>query len=211
MDRTKLVAAQLGRMRGMTRYYHERFFADVRHTTLVSVALFVIGWWGVPEAFLLVPPVALIGANQTAFDASYLHFARHYAASLESDLNTMVGRKVLVGADLEDRYLYPLNEKKIVTAHLGSGFSWFGWMTILYSASGALAFMAGFALGVPTLTEAGSTWTVSYLVVLGVFLLGSLAVGGWWFVTGVGESRLREVLDAEFGRSVAEPDSTSSS
>ena len=206
MDRTKLAIAQLGRMRGMTRYYHQRFFADVRHTTSVCVVLLVVGWWGVPEVFLLVPPVALIGANQTAFDASYLHFARQYAASLESDLNATVGAKVLVGAELEARYLYPLNEKKIVTAHLGPGFSWFGWMTILYAASGALAFMAGLALGLPTLAEAGSTWTVSYLVTLGVLLLGSLVVGGWWFVTGVGESRLVEILENEFGRSLSDSD-----
>ena len=35
-DRTRLRAAQLGRMRGMTRYYHERFFSDVRHSDLIQ-------------------------------------------------------------------------------------------------------------------------------------------------------------------------------
>ncbi len=204
MDRLTLATTQLGRMRGMTRYYHERFFADIRYTTALSVVLLLIGWWGIPEAFLLVPPVALLGANQTAFDASYLHFARHYAASLESDLNEGVRKKVLVAAELEDRYLYPLNEKKIVTAHLGWGFSWFGWMTILYTFSGALAFLAGLALGLSTLTEAGSTWTFAYLGILGVLVLASVVIGGWWFVAGTGESRLKEVLDAEFGRSMSD-------
>lgn len=200
MDRTNLAAAQLSRMRGMTRFYHQRFFADIRYTTALCVGLLLIGWWGVAEAFLLVPPVALIGANQTAFDASYLHFARHYASVLESDLNATQRRKVLVGAEMEDRYLYPLNEKKIVTAHLGPGFSWFGWMTILYTITGALAFLAGLALGIPVLLEAGSTWTFSYLAILGVLLLASLAIGGWWFVAGTGEKRLQEVLTAEFGK-----------
>lgn len=206
MDRSNLAAAQLGRMRGMTRYYHQRFFSDIRYTTALCVGLLLIGWWGVPEAFLLVPPVALIGANQTAFDASYLHFARHYAATLESYLNSTQRRKVLVAAEIEDRYLYPLNEKKIVTAHLGPGFSWFGWMTLLYTASGALAFLAGLALGLPRLIEAGATWTFSYLAILSVVLLASLIIGGWWFVAGTGERRLQEVLAEEFGKPMSNSD-----
>ncbi len=204
MDRSNLVATQLARMRGMTRYYHQRFFADIRYTTTLTVGLLLIGWWGIPEAFLLVPPVALIGANQTAFDASYLHFARHYAASLEANLNETQRKKVLVAAELEDRYLYPLNERKIVTAHLGSGFSWFGWMTILYTASGALAFLAGLALGLPVLEEVGPTWTLFYLAILGLLLLASVIIGGWWFVAGTGERRLQEVLVAEFGKPMSD-------
>lgn len=205
MDSSTLAAAQLGRMRGMTRYYHERFFADIRYTTVLSVVLLLVGWWGIPEAFLLVPPLALLGANQTAFDASYLHFARHYALSLETALNNGIQKKILVAAELEDRYLYPLDEKKIVTAHLGSGFSWFGWMTILYTLSGALAFLAGLALGLSTLIEAGRLWTFVYLGVLGVLLLASLVIGGWWFVGGTGERRLREVLEREFNMPIGEP------
>lgn len=199
IDRLTLAADQLRRMRGMTRYYHGRFFADVRNTSLLVLILFVLGWAGIDEAFLLVPVVALLGGNQTAFDASYLHFARHYARVLESDLNAAVRKRVLVAADLEDRYLYPLDATKIVTAHLGSGFSWFGWMTILYTLSGVLAFFAGLAMGWPVLVEAGSSWIVFYVGAIGMLTLGSLTVGGWWFVGGVGERRLREVLDTQFG------------
>ena len=71
MDPTlKIAADQLGRMRGMTRYYHERFFSDIRLQVVLTVALFVIGFWEVEGAFLLIPVVALYGAVQTAFDAS---------------------------------------------------------------------------------------------------------------------------------------------
>lgn len=189
-------------MRGMTRYYHERFFADIRSTTLVVLALFVIGWVGIDEAFLLVPLAALLGGNQTAFDASYLHFARHYAATLESDLNAGVRKRVLIGSDLEDRYLYPLNETKIVTAHLGSGFSWFGWMTLLYTLSGGLAFCAGLVLGWPILLASGAGWVIFYTSAIAVLVLASVAIGAWWFVGGAGEQRLREVLQSEFARPV---------
>jgi hypothetical protein len=187
-------------MRGMTRYYHEQFFADVRNTTILVFGLLIIGWAGIEEAFLLVPVAALLGGNQTAFDASYLHFARHYAATLESDLNEGVREKLLVGADLEDTYLYPLNKRKLVTAHLGSGFSWFGWMTLLYTLTGALAFGAGIALGWPVLVTAGNGWQVFYLAAIGGIATASLVIGRWWFVSGVGERRLREVLDTEFGQ-----------
>lgn len=195
-----LASDQLRRMRGMTRYYHERFFSDIRNTTLLVLALLIIGWAGIEEAFLLVPVAALLGGNQTAFDASYLHFARHYAARLEADLNTGVRRKVLVGADLEDRYLYPLNQRKLVTAHFGSGFSWFGWMTLLYTIIGALALGAGIALGWQVLVVAGSVWQYFYLAAIGVLVAASLAIGGWWFVSGVGERRLEDVLGTEFGQ-----------
>jgi hypothetical protein len=102
MDDTTLMAArQLDRMRGMTLEYHRRFFSDVRMVLLVTVALFVVGFWGVTAAFLLVPVVALYGAVQTAFDASYLIFARHYAARLERLLDARTGSSIHVGAALE--------------------------------------------------------------------------------------------------------------
>lgn len=202
MDRTTVAAEQLRRMRGMTRYYHQRFFADIRFTTGAVVGLLLIGWWGVTEAFLLIPFLTLIGANQTAFDASYLHFARHYAATLERDLNQGLRRKVLVAAELEDHYLYPLNRPKVVTAHLGSGFSWFGWMTILYTVVGVMSFAGGLALGWPTLRAAGTSWTVSYLVAVAVLVVASLAIGGWWFLAGAGESRLRSVLASSYGETL---------
>ncbi len=72
---TRIAAMQLSRMRGMTAMYHKRFFFDINFTTVLVIALLVIGWWQVPEAFLLVPVVALIGAVATAFDSSYLTFA----------------------------------------------------------------------------------------------------------------------------------------
>jgi hypothetical protein len=78
----ELTARQLSRMRGMTALYHRRFFFDVNLTTVLVVGLFVVGWAGVEQAFLLVPVVALIGAIQTAFDSSYLTFARWYAMFL---------------------------------------------------------------------------------------------------------------------------------
>lgn len=203
-----LARDQLSRMRGMTRYYHQRFFSDTRFTVVALVSLLLFGFWGVTEAFLIIPVVALIGANQTAFDASYLHFARHYAAELEHEINSAMRRRMLVGAELEDRYLYPLNKSKVVTIGFGQDFSWFGWMTVLYTSLGALAFGLGLALGWQTLYASGTGWVLFYLVALTLATVGSLTTGGWWFVSGVGEARLQGVLESRFGHPVAREDVT---
>ena len=195
----RLRADQLGRMRGMTRYYHERFFSDVRFVAVAVVALLVLGWWEVPEAFLLVPPVALFGAAMTAFDASYLLFARHYSARLEADLNEALGPDTLLAARVEDTYLFPLNDRKIVVASLGSGFTWFGFMTLFITAFGIAAFGFGLALGWPTLVGHGSGWAIAYLGVLGAATFAALGVGLWWFVGGEGERRLQAVLGTRSG------------
>lgn len=186
-------------MRGMTRYYHERFFADTRYAAFGIVALALFGFWAVPEAFLLIPVVALIGANQTAFDASYLFMARRYAAGLEEEINGGMRRTILVGAELEDRYLVPLDSRRVVGVALGSGFSWFGWMTVFYTTLGIFAFLAGAWLGWEALSGMGR---VVYLLALGALTLASLVVGWWWFVKGEGQSRLDEVMERRFARTL---------
>ena len=193
-DTTQVALTQLARMRGMNRFYHERFFADVRFTTLLVIGLFVLGAWQTPVAYLLVPPVALIGAAQTAFDASYLIFSRHYASALEVELNRALDGTPLVAHRMEDSYLFPLNERKIVTAQLGRGFSWFGFMTLFYTVMGVIATAFAIALGLPTLRDAGDLWGVAYLVSFGAVTATALGVGWWWFVGGTGERRLRDSL-----------------
>lgn len=195
----RLTADQLSRMRGMTRYYHERFFSDVRFSTAASLALLVAGWWGVPEAFLLVPVVALVGAVMTAFDASYLIFARHYAARLEVRLGASAGTDALVAAELESAYLFPLDRPKLVAAAFGDGFTWFGFVTLFLTGVGAAAFGFGVALGWPVLEGHGTGWQAAYLAVLGAALAAALSAGVWWFPGGEGERRLRGVLDRTFG------------
>lgn len=189
-----LASQQLSRMRGMNRFYHERFFSDVRFTTLLVVALFVLGSWQTTLAYLLVPPVALLGAAQTAFDASYLIFSRHYATRLEQYLNRSVGEHVLIAHKMEESYLFPLNRPKIVTAAFGDGFSWFGFMTLFYTAVGIAAFGFGLALGWSELFVHGSGWAVAYLSAMGALSAVALGVGWWWFVAGTGERRLTEAL-----------------
>ncbi len=190
---------QLGRMRAMVGMYHRMFFRDVRLAMVLVIFLLGLGWWGVPEMFLVVPFVCLWAGTQTAFDASYLIMARHYAAALEKFLNDNGAEGVLVGASLENSYLFPLDARKVVTVPIGRPFSWFSFMTILVTATGVWAMVVGLWAGWGTLLEFGTAAQRTYLVVLGSFVSGALATGLWWFVGGVGEHRLRVVLARRFG------------
>ncbi len=192
----RIAADQLSRMRGMTLEYHRRFFGDIRLAVVAISALFVVGFWEVPEAFLLIPVVALYTAVQTAFDASYLIFARQYAARLEAYLNDELGSRIHVGAAMEDAYLFPLDVPKIVTAAGGSGFSWFGFVTLFSTAIGIAAAGFGFALGwANALSAATAAWRWSYVAAVGVLGSAAFVTGIWWFVGGEGERRLRTVLE----------------
>ncbi len=198
-DRTHMASAQLSRMRGMTALYHRRFFLDVNITTVLILALLVVGWFGAEPAFLVVPVVALMGAVQTAFDASYLIFARWYAMYLERYLNERLGERIHVAAELEAAYLFPLGSPKIVTIPVGGGFTWFSFVTIFYTVLGAFAYLFGLILGWGALVDAPVGVAVLYGVGLFGVTFAGFVVGVWWFATGVGERRLQQVLDTQFG------------
>ena len=202
MDHDITIALQqLSRMRGMNALYHRQFFSDVRFTTATLLALFVAGAAVDPWIFLAVPFVALLGAASTAFDASYLIFSRQYATRLERFINERIGTQVLIAHELEDTYLFPLDRSKIVTLRFGRDFTWFGFMTGLYTLLGVAAYLTGLVLSLDVLSDAGrADIGFAYLATLATFTLGSLAVGGWWFVAGTGEGRLEAALDNSFGQ-----------
>ncbi len=194
-DDVALAAAQLARMRGMTGLYHVRFFADVRYTATAGLALGAAGFAIDPALFLAIPFVALLGATQTAFDASYLIFARQYAARLEGWLRERTGAP-LIASQLEATYLFPLDSTKIVTVPVSGPMTWFGFMTLFYTVLGGLAGAAGLWLGWEALAP-GAPRRV-YLISFAVLGLAALLTGLWWFGSGAGERRLREVLDRTF-------------
>ncbi len=83
-----------------------------------------------------------------------------------------------------------------MTVPIGGPFTWFGFMTLLYTVLGGLAAVAGLWLGWEALA-AGAPRRV-YVLSLAVLTLAALSVGVWWFGTSAGEKRLRAVLDRTF-------------
>jgi len=191
VDEIDIAHDQLKRMRGMTAAYHRQFFNDVRFALTVGTALFVVGFGGIEPVFLLIPFIMLWAACQTAFDASYLHFARHYAAGLEQFINSRLPNKVLVAHEIEQVYLYPLNAPKLVTFSLRGPVSWFGFMTMFITAGGIVMTLAGAWLGWDLLE--GSAF-VAYWAGYALLAISALAVGSWWFIKGEGERRIDTVL-----------------
>jgi hypothetical protein len=193
-----LAAAQLGRMRGMNAKYHSRFFTDIRYSVTAGLALFVAAAALDGRLLALIPLVALIGAAQTAFDASYLIFSRQYATRLERWLNQERGTAVLVANRLEDAYLFPLDKPKVVTLAWGAGFTWFGFMTAFYTVIGASVYTVGLIGGAREIAASSRLMAVVYLLTMGAITLTTFGVGWWWFLGGVGERRLRQILDEAF-------------
>lgn len=182
----------------MNAKYHARFFADVRYSVTACLGLFVVAAAVDGRLMALIPVVALIGAAQTAFDASYLIFSRQYATRLERWLNHELGTEVLVANRLEDAYLFPLDKPKVVTLAWGGDFSWFGFMTAFYTVIGASVYTVGLVGGAAAIASSSRLLGVSYLLAMGLITLVTLAVGWWWFPGGVGERRLRQILDEAF-------------
>lgn len=175
----------------MTAAYHRQFFSDVRFALGLSVGLFVAGFAGVDRAVLLVPFVMLWGACQTAFDASYLHFARHYAAALEGRINTLLGEDLLVAGRIENHYLYPLNATKLVTIAMPGAITWFGFMTGFITIGGMLATGAAFWMAQDVVSDGVLIAVATAYAALAV---PALVIGLWWFLGGAGERRIRGVL-----------------
>lgn len=193
-----LASQQLARMRGMTALYHKQFFRDTKFFMVVVLALLAGGLLGDARLYLAVAPVALLGAAQTAFDAYYLIFARHYAAALERHLNQESGEAVLIAHRIEETYQFPLNTTKVVTLGFGPGFTWFGMMTALYTIIGIAGFVVGVAASGSPLAALGGAWQAAYYASLGTITALTLGVGWWWFVGGEGERRLRGVIADHF-------------
>lgn len=197
-DELRLLSDQLARMRAMNGRYHDRFFSDIRFSTVVLIALVVLGLVVDRWLFLAIPIVALAGAAQTAFDASYLIFSRQYATRIEQELNRRVGSDVLVAHRLEHAYLFPLDDRKIVTMPLG-GVTWFGFMTAFYTVLGIGWYALGLGLSLTVIEDRSSIlYGGVYLAFLAMITLATLGVGVWWFVGGEGERRLATILDQAF-------------
>jgi hypothetical protein len=109
-EKIALWMEQLRRMREMQYAYHKKFFRG-----LYLFFVLVIGCllWDSPVSLALVPLLVITAGTQSCFYLHFVDFARIHARFIEGRLNRTLGKDMLVGAEIEDLYFYPVDAPKI--------------------------------------------------------------------------------------------------
>jgi len=187
MDELNILNSQLTRMRQMNNFYHKQFLLDVRLLFFFTIIFFYLSGSNI-NALLIIPFISLFGSVLLSFHAHYLIFTRNYTQFLEEKINKITGKDILIGHKLENSYLFPIQDKKIVVAKLGSDFTWFGFVTLFITFLGISAYI--YALSELIIMK----YPVIYLVFLVLITLVTLFFGIWWFLLGNGEKKLEKVF-----------------
>ena len=187
MDELNILNSQLTRMRQMNNFYHKQFLLDLRLLFFFTVIFFYLSRTNI-NALLIIPFISLFGAVLLSFHAHYLIFSRNYSQFLEEKINKINGNDVLIGHKLENSYLFPIQDRKIVVAKLGTDFTWFSFVTLFITFLGISAYI--FALRELIIMK----YDVFYIYFLLLITLVTLFIGIWWFLLGNGEKKLEKVF-----------------
>jgi len=187
MDELNILNSQLTRMRQMNNFYHKQFLLDLRLLFFFTVIFFYLSRTNI-NALLIIPFISLFGAVLLSFHAHYLIFSRNYSQFLEEKINKINGNDVLIGHKLENSYLFPIQDRKIVVAKLGTDFTWFSFVTLFITFLGISAYI--FALRELIIMK----YDVFYIYFLLLITSVTLFIGIWWFLLGNGEKKLEKVF-----------------
>ena len=188
MDEITILNNQLSRMRSMNNYYHDQFLFDVRILFFFTIIFHYLALTN-NTAYMLIPFVSLFGSVLLSFHAHYLIFSRNYSEFIEIKLNNILGNDVLIAHKLENSYLFPIKDRKIVVAKLGSDFSWFGYVTLFITFIG----ISSYVYSIVSLLN--TEISLYYYLFIALITLITLIIGIWWFLLGNGENRLEKVFD----------------
>ena len=188
MDEITILNNQLSRMRSMNKYYHDQFLFDVRILFFFTIIFHYLALTN-NMAYMLIPFISLFGSVLLAFHAHYLIFSRNYSEFIEIKMNKILGNDVLIAHKLENKYLFPINDRKIVVAKLGSEFTWFGFVTLFITFIG----ISSYVYSIVRLLNTGIN--PNYYIFIALITLITLIIGIWWFLLGNGEKRLEKVFD----------------
>ena len=188
MDEITILNNQLSRMRSMNKYYHDQFLFDVRILFFFTIIFHYLALTN-NKAYMLIPFISLFGSVLQAFHAHYLIFSRNYSEFIEIKMNKILGNDVLIAHKLENKYLFPINDRKIVVAKLGSEFTWFGFVTLFITFIG----ISSYVYSIVRLLNTGIN--PNYYIFIALITLITLIIGIWWFLLGNGENRLEKVFD----------------
>jgi hypothetical protein len=188
VDEIKLLENQLKRMRSMNKFYHMQFLTDVRYFFVIGLISLIVSF-NYENTLYLLPLISLFGSVILAFHAYYLIFSRNYSEYIEKKINVLLNDEVYITHKLENKYFFPIQDKKIVVAKLGKDFSWFSFVTLFITFYGMIMYIYGMYNIFTTLNN------IYYLLFLILITLVTFITGYWWFINNEGESRLRSVYD----------------
>ena len=188
MNELNTLENQLKRIRSMNRFYHSQFLIDVRYFFVIGLISLIISFNSVKTMYLL-PLIALFGSVILAFHAYYLIFSRNYSEYLEKKINDILNKDAYITHKLENRYFFPIQEKKIVVAKFGKDFSWFSFVTLFITFYGIFLYAYGMYYIFTTINS------IYYFLFIILLTFATFITGYWWFIYNEGESRLRSVYD----------------
>ena len=190
MQKNDIYLKQLSRIRSLNNFYHKQFLFDVRYSIAIMLSVYFLAFSYTHKLFLIVPYIVLLFMTLMAYHAHYLIFARKVSEYYENKINKIMDEKILIVHEIENKYFFPTNKRKLVVAAFGKDFSWFSFVTVFISA----LFLLSYVHSVLTIyTEELSS--IIYFIVLILFTSSCLVTGVWWFIKENGESRIKEVLE----------------
>jgi len=172
----------------MNKFYHMQFLTDVRYFFVIGLISLIVSF-NYENTLYLVPLISLFGSVILAFHAYYLIFSRNYSEYIEKKINMLLNDEVYITHKLENKYFFPIQDKKIVVAKLGKDFSWFSFVTLFITFYGMIMYIYGMYNIFITLNS------IYYFLFLILITLVTFITGYWWFINNEGESRLRRVYD----------------
>ena len=188
MDEINILNNQLSRIRAMNRYYHNQFLIDIRIFFITTCIFYYLSFTN-SDVYAVIPIISLFGSVVLSFHAHYLIFSRNYSQFVEEKINRITGKEVLIAHKLENKYFFPINDRKIVVASIGKNFSWFGFVTLFITFFG----LSSYIYSIYRLITDG--FNNNYTLLILFITLITLITGLWWFLLGNGEKRLEKVFN----------------
>lgn len=182
---------QLERMRGMQYAYHNKFFFWI----ILNFALLVWLLAGTGGRGLMVIPFLVVTAGvQAAFYLHFCDFARLHAAALEAKINGLLQRRVLMGAELESMYFYPVPEPKVAGFIPSAPLNFFSGYTVHWCALWAGLFLVSLWEGFRSSASVGMVlWAVAAVV----WAMANAGYVAWYFMRSGATDDVAERLEKD--------------
>jgi hypothetical protein len=194
---TRLLEAQLERMRGMLFGYSQLFFVHMRVYTLVVVALLVASLWQpLGGAVLVVPFLVPFVFLEASYLFWYTVFARRHAEWVERALQSRTESPLPAAHRLEAAYFYAPDDPMIAALDLRRPLSHMSAATLGYSAGAGLLWLAGMILSLDWVERSSDGSILAWVPLVAIAWTAAIALYLiWTWLRRADEQRLLAALD----------------